>query len=120
MFGDFNQTILLKAKEWLTPAAIKEYLIACITTIPELFGEKKTLIVHLNEPDLELVSGLFEELLGDYTVQYRPDCSDAIGGMTVEDSERRIFCDFTIKNLIESQQKLIGMTLNNFMDSKVN
>ncbi|MBU4439908.1 MAG: V-type proton ATPase subunit E [Acetobacterium sp.] len=115
---DFNQLIQTKAKEFLTTAVYSKYLGDCIKSIPEIFGDKKQLIVFINNQDLIQLKELFKNNLADYTVEYRKLTKESIGGMIVEDSERLIYCDFTVENLITTNYKYIGMTLNAFMENR--
>jgi len=116
---DFNQLILEKAKEYLTKDVYITYLKGCVDEIPELFKEHKALIVFASEGDLPMIKGYFEEKLANYSVDYRPASKNIIGGLIVEDADIRIHCDFSIDNLIKSNYKRIGMTLNEFMEKQV-
>lgn len=116
---DFNQLIQAKAKEYLTPAGYRKYLSDCIETIPEIFGKKTQLVVFINQRDLNQIKALFETKLAAYTVEYREEIKETMGGMIVEDSDGRIYCDFTVENLIKTNYKTIGMMLNELMENKV-
>lgn len=116
---DFNQTVLAHAEKFLTKDVYENYLNECVEGIPQLFGDKKELIVFVNNKDLDQVKVVFNKKLEDYSVEYREELKNCIGGMTVEDSESRIYCDFTVENLLKTNYKLIGMTLNEFMEKQV-
>lgn len=116
---DFNQLIQAKAKEFVTKEIASQYLSDCIESIPEIFGEKKQLIVFGNSQDIKQIKALVESKLHGYTVAYREAIKETIGGMIVEDSDHRIYCDFTVENLINTHYKRIGMTLNEFMENRV-
>ncbi|MGV8907290.1 MAG: V-type ATP synthase subunit E [Acetobacterium sp.] len=119
MLRDFNQIILEKAKEYITNDVYKNYLSDCVEEIPAVFKEKKDLIVVAKEQEIPLIKGYIQEKLSDYLVEYRVQTKDIIGGIIVEDADRRIRCDFTVDNLIKTNYKLIGMTLNGFMEKQV-
>ncbi|MBK5244953.1 MAG: V-ATPase E-subunit VatE [Eubacteriaceae bacterium] len=119
MLMDFNQIILENAKDYLTKDIYNNYLSKCADKIPEVFKEKKDLIVIANEPEIPRIKGYIDEKLSDYSVKYQVQTKDIIGGMIVEDADRRIRCDFTVDNLIKTNYKLIGMTLNGFMEKQV-
>lgn len=116
---DFNQLIQAKAKEYLTTAVYSKYLGDCIKSIPEIFGDKKQLVVFINNQDLTQMKELFKNNLEDYTVEYRKLTKESIGGLIAEDSEGLIYCDFTVENLVNTNYKHIGMTLNEFMENRV-
>lgn len=113
---DFNQLIFTQAKAFLTKQVYSDYLRSCVSRIPDLFEEKKELIIFVNEWDLPEVTGLVNELLKGYSIEYRNNTTDIIGGIIAEDAEKRIYCDFSVKNLINTNYKFIGMTLNEFME----
>lgn len=119
ILGDFNQLIREKAREYLTEAVYTNYLRDCIVQIPQVFGSKKELVVYVNERDFDQIKAIIEEELDEYTIEYHQDCQDCIGGFIAEDAEGRLHCDFTVENLIKSNYKLIGMTLNGFMEKQV-
>jgi vacuolar-type H+-ATPase subunit E/Vma4 len=52
-------------------------------------------------------------------VEFGKLTKESIGGLIVEDSDRLIYCDFTVENLITTNYKYIGMTLNEFMENRV-
>ena len=116
---EFNQLIHIKAAAYLTDTVYSQYLLDCIQRIPEIFAEKKALVVYLNNQDLIQIKTLFESNLDGYTVEYRNLTKKSIGGMIIEDSDRFSYCDFTIENLINTNHKYIGMTLNAFMENRV-
>lgn len=116
---DFNQLIQATAKEYLTTAGYRKYLSDCIETIPEIFGEKKQLVVFVNQRDSDLTKAFFETKLATYTVEYREEIKETMGGIIVEDSDGRIYCDFTVENLIKTNYKTIGMMMNKLMENKV-
>lgn len=116
---DFNQLIQAKAKEYLTTAIYSKYLGDCIKSIQEIFGDKKQLVVFINNQDLIQIKELFKTNLADYTVEFGKLTKESIGGLIAEDSERLIYCDFTVENLIITNYKYIGMTLNEFMENRV-
>ena len=117
---DFNQLILEKSREYLTKDIYNDYLNRCVDYIPEVFKEKKDLIIFSNEWEQAQIKQLIEKKLSDYSIEYRCQLKDVIGGMIVEDAESRIHTDFTVDNLIKTNYKLIGMTLNGFMEKQVN
>jgi len=119
ILGDFNQLIREKAREYLTETVYTNYLRDCIVQIPQVFGSKKELVVYVNERDFDQIKAIIEEELDEYTIEYHQDCQDCIGGFIAEDAEGRLHCDFTVENLIKSNYKLIGMTLNGFMEKQV-
>lgn len=116
---DFNQLIRKQAGEYLTEAVYTSYLRECIRQIPQVFGSKRGLVVLVNERDYDKVKAIIEEELDGYAVEYHQDCQECIGGFIAEDAEGRIHSDFTVENLIKSNYKLIGMTLNGFMEKQV-
>ncbi|MBC3889625.1 V-ATPase E-subunit VatE [Acetobacterium paludosum] len=115
----FNQLIMVKAKEFVVKDVYRDYLRNCVTGIPEIFGEKRELVVFVNKNDLDYFKALINDQLIDYTVEYRQEIKDSIGGIVVEDAESRIHCDFSVENLINTKYKFIGMTLNEFMEKQV-
>lgn len=119
MLMDFNQIILEKARDYLTKDIYTDYLNRCVDEIPKVFKEKKNLIVMANEQELPHIRGCIEEKLPGYSVEYRVQIKDIIGGMIVEDADNRIHCDFTVDNLITTNYKFIGMILNGFMEKQV-
>ncbi|AFA49165.1 V-type ATP synthase subunit E [Acetobacterium woodii] len=116
---DFNQMIREKVEPFLTQEVYSDYLRNCIVQIPQIFGNKKEIIVFVYERDLEQIKKIMAAELNDFSIEYRVGCNDCIGGLIVEDSEGRIHCDFTVENLIKTNYKLIGMTLNGFMEKQV-
>lgn len=116
---DFNQLIREKAGEYLTEEVYSNYLRDCIVQIPQVFGNKKGLVVFVNERDYDKIKAIIAEELDGYAIEYHQDCQDCIGGFIAEDAEGRLHCDFTVGNLIKSNYKLIGMTLNGFMEKQV-
>lgn len=116
---DFNLLIQEKTKEYFTDERYTKYLTACVKRIPEIFGEKKQLIVFINSQDLNQMKKLFENNLAGYAVEYLNLTKETNGGMIVEDTDRQIYCDFTVENLINTNHKHIGMTLNDFMENRV-
>ncbi|KNZ41042.1 V-type ATP synthase subunit E [Acetobacterium bakii] len=116
---DFNQMIREKAKEYITSDLYSNYLSRCIDNIPEVFKEKKDLIIFSNEHEQAMIKKLAEEKLSDYSIEYRIQSKEIIGGIIVEDADSRIHSDFTVDNLIKTNYKLIGMTLNGFMEKQV-
>ncbi|WP_373484510.1 V-type ATP synthase subunit E [Acetobacterium sp.] len=116
---DFNQLIREKAREYLTEEVYTNYLRDCIVQIPQVFGNKKGIVVFVNERDFSQIKAIIENELDGFAVEYHQDCQDCIGGFIVEDAEGRLHCDFTVENLIKSNYKLIGMTLNGFMEKQV-
>jgi vacuolar-type H+-ATPase subunit E/Vma4 len=117
---DFKQLIFTQAKAFLTKPVYSDYLSSCVSGIPDLFEGKKELIIFVNERDLPEVMGLVNDLLKGYSIEYRNNTTDIIGGIIVEDAEKRIYCDFSVENLINTNYKFIGMTLNEFMEKQVN
>lgn len=91
----------------------------CIAQIPQVFESKKELVVFVNERDYEQIKNLIDEQLDGYAVNYHKNCQECIGGFIVEDEEVSLHCDFTVESLIKSNYKLIGMTLNGFMEKQV-
>ncbi|MEO1815463.1 MAG: V-type ATP synthase subunit E [Acetobacterium sp.] len=116
---DFNQMIREKARDYLTADVYNNYLRDCAAQIPQVFGDKKDIVVFVNERDFEEIKALMEEQLASFTIEYRQECIDCIGGFIAEDAEGRLHCDFTVENLIKTNYKLIGMTLNGFMEKQV-
>jgi len=116
---DFNQLIIAKAKEFVVKDVYHDYLRNCITGIPEIFGKKRELIVFVNKRDLDQIKALINDQLNDYSVEYRKEIKNTIGGIVVEDAESRMHCDFSVENLINTKYKFIGMTLNEFMEKQV-
>ncbi|HEY5557411.1 V-type ATP synthase subunit E [Acetobacterium sp.] len=116
---DFNQLIFEKAKSCTTKEVYNTYLSGCVDEIPNVFKEKKDLIVFAQERDLPNIKQLFKEKLSDYKIEYRSETKDSIGGLIVEDADIRIHCDFTIDNLLKTNYKRIGMILNGFMEKQV-
>jgi vacuolar-type H+-ATPase subunit E/Vma4 len=114
---DFNQLILKLAAEFLAKQAYRDYLRDCVAGIPEIFGEKKELIVFLNARDHQDVKALSGDLLKNYSIEYQEDAKGMIGGIIVEDAQKRIYCDYSVENLIKANYKFIGMTLNEFMEN---
>jgi vacuolar-type H+-ATPase subunit E/Vma4 len=116
---DFNQIIREKARAYLTEEVYERYLRDCIAQIPQVFKSKKELVVFVNERDYEQIKNLIDEQLDGYAVNYHKNCQDCIGGFIIEDEEVSLHCDFTVESLIKSNYKLIGMTLNGFMEKQV-
>lgn len=116
---DFNQLILLKAKDFLDTEIYFDFLTQCVKDIPEVFKEKKDLIIFLNLREKDIIEKLVKEVLPDYRVEYKEQNSETIGGIIVQDNANRIHCDFTVDNLIKTNYKQIGMTLNGFMKGQV-
>lgn len=116
---DFNRIIREKARDYLTAEVYDHYLRDCITQIPQVFESKKELVVFVNEADFGKIKDLIEEQLDGYAVTYQKGCQDSIGGFIVEDIKASLHCDFTVESLIKSNYKLIGMTLNGFMEKQV-
>jgi vacuolar-type H+-ATPase subunit E/Vma4 len=117
---NFNTLIKDKALDYIDKDVYNKYLSDCVNKIPEIFKEKKELILYTKEEDSLIVKGFIETKLPEYSVDYRIEQKDFIGGMTVEDINNRIYFDFTIDNLIKTNYKLVGMTLNGFMEKQVN
>lgn len=117
---DFKQLILTQAQAFLTKPVYRDYLSACVSGIPDLFAEKKELIIFVNERDLPEVTRLVNDLLKGYAIEYQSNTTGSIGGIIVEDAKKRIYCDFSVENLINTNYKFIGMTLNEFMEKQVN
>ncbi|MDO9493053.1 V-type ATP synthase subunit E [Acetobacterium sp.] len=117
---DFNQMIREKARDYLTEDVYGNYLRDCAIQIPHVFGDIKDIIVFVNEQDFDQIKTIMDEALDSFTIEYRQECTDCIGGFIAEDAEGRLHCDFTVENLIKSNYKLIGMTLNGFMEKQVN
>ncbi len=117
---DFNQMIREKARDYLTEDVYSNYLRDCAIQIPQVFGSKKDIIVFVNERDFNQIKTIMDAQLDSFTIEYRQECTDCIGGFIAEDAEGRLHCDFTVENLIKTNYKLIGMTLNGFMEKQVN
>lgn len=116
---DFKQMIREQARDYLTEDVYSNYLRDCAIQIPQVFGSKKDIVVFVNERDFNQIKTILDEVLDNFTVEYRQECTDCIGGFIAEDAEGRLHCDFTVENLIKSNYKLIGMTLNGFMEKQV-
>ncbi|MGL4607411.1 MAG: V-type ATP synthase subunit E [Eubacteriaceae bacterium] len=112
---DFNDLILKKAIEYIGSNTYQEYLKGCIEKIPSVFKEKKNLTIFLNPNEENEIKNMVENTLIDYSIQYQNQKDKMIGGLIVQDNDNRIHCDFSVDNLIKSNYKLIGMTLNDFM-----
>ncbi|MEF9918008.1 MAG: V-type ATP synthase subunit E family protein [Eubacterium sp.] len=116
---DFNQTILEEAKNYIGTETYQNYLIRCIHKIPEIFGERKDLVIFAKEDDKTLIQKNGATLLKNYTIRIDTLPEGTIGGIVVRDKENRINCDFTVENLIRDHYKLIGMRLNEVMEKQV-
>lgn len=116
---DFNEMIRKQARDYLTDEVYRDYLRDCVIQIPQVFGRKKDIIIFVNERDYDQIKTIMDEQLDSFTIEYRQECIDCIGGFVAEDAEGRLHCDFTVENLIKSNYKLIGMTLNGFMEKQV-
>jgi vacuolar-type H+-ATPase subunit E/Vma4 len=116
---DFNRIIREKASEYLTAEVYDQYLRDCVNQIPQVFNDKKELIIFVSEGDLEKIKAIIDEQLDGFAIEYCQECQDCIGGFIVEDVNGNLHCDFTVESLIRSNYKLIGMTLNGFMEKQV-
>ncbi len=121
MLEDFNDLILDRANEMVTGDLYENYLRSSMDKIKTIFTDRKKLTIKANLKDMELIKALASEKLDDYTIDYQEITKNGfIRGMIVEDDESRIQSDFSMKNTIQSNYKLIGMTLNGFMKKQVN
>lgn len=116
---DFNRIIREKARQYLTAEVYDQYLRDCVSQIPQVFTDKKELIIFVSEGDLEKIKAIIDEQLDGFAIEYCQECQDCIGGFIVEDVNGNLHCDFTVESLIRSNYKLIGMTLNGFMEKQV-
>lgn len=116
---DFKRTIWEEARNFMGTPTYTTYLENCLKKVPQIFGERKTLIVYAKETDLKLVQSLVNRHLSGYAVTYEEADLGVIGGIIVRDTEHRINCDFTMANLVRDNSKQIGMRLNEMMDKQV-
>ncbi|WP_303868702.1 V-type ATP synthase subunit E [Acetobacterium wieringae] len=116
---DFNQLIREKARDFLTDEVYNGYLKDCVAQIHQVFAGKTDIVVFVSEGDFNQLKTIMDQQLADFNIEYRQQCIDCIGGFIAEDAEGRLHCDFTVENLIKSNYKLIGMTLNGFMEKQV-
>lgn len=116
---DFNQLIREKASDYLSHEVYNDYLQDCVAQIHQVFAGKNNIVVFVREGDFKQLKTIIDQQLTDFNVEYRQECTDCIGGFIAEDAEGRLHCDFTVENLIKSNYKLIGMTLNGFMEKQV-
>lgn len=118
---EFNDLILDRANEMVTGDLYEKYLSSSMDKVNTIFTKQKKLTIKANLSDMDLIKRLASEKLGHYTIDYQEISKDGfVRGMIVEDDMGRVQSDFSMKNTIGSNYKLIGMTLNGFMEKQVN
>lgn len=120
IYDDFMETILEESKAYLGTALYQDYLRKCIAKIPGILPETKEIIIYVGEADAAFVKKEAAAVLGDYTIEYRPTDETIIGGIIARDRDERVNADFTLRNLISENKKLIGMRFSKTMEAQVN
>lgn len=119
MFDDFIETVIQKSKAFIGTETYKNYLSNCLTKIPAVLGDHKSIILYVADFDKGYLLSEVSKKLPDYTIEYRPLDKKYEGGIIVRDQEERINGDFTIDNLILENYKQIGIRLLKTMGEQV-
>lgn len=115
---NFIEMILRDCRSLIDDSAYQAYIKACVQKLPRVFNFEKDLILYLKEEDADIIKAEFKNLTGNIKITIHQLSEKDKGGFVAEDSDHRIHYDCTLRNLVRSNEKLIGQRLQDLMENR--